>query len=42
MGSNIKYINNFTKNYSDAKEFYLQTSYRLPKKIVDLSNNLME
>jgi len=41
MGSDIRYINIFLEKYEDSKEFYLQTSYRLPEKLIDLSNNLM-
>ena len=41
MWSNIKFINNFRNFYKWAKEFYLQTTYRLPERIVDLSNSIM-
>lgn len=41
-GSELRYFNNFTEIFMDAKELLLTSNYRSAKKIVSISNKLMK
>jgi DNA helicase-4 len=40
-GSDLKYFNNFDKNYSGSKQLCIRTNYRSPKQIVEFGNSVM-